>query len=153
MQFAEKDMIRATLDHNVFISALLKRDSKARQIVNAWLSDSFTLVTSQSQIDDLLVVAARSRFRLLIESEDRFSLFVMLQGQAEVAIVTVQIKLCRDPEDDVLLEIAASNHVQYLVTGDKDLLEDNNLKSTMLEEHGVQIVNPNEFLAVLEAQE
>ena len=143
--------MQVLIDQNVFLSALFKRQSKARQIIEAWLAGSFPLVTSQLQHNELSELFNRPRIKRHITPEDAGLILELLLDNAVFGAASVQIRLCRDPDDDALLEIAASHRVDYLVTGDKDLLDDDNLKKVMLDQHGVQVVNANEFLAVLEA--
>lgn len=146
-------MMQVLIDQNVFLSALFKRQSTARQIVEAWFAGSFTLVTSQLQHNELAELFERPHIKPRVPPEDANLILGLLLDNAVFGAASVQIKLCRDPDDDALLEIAASHRVDYLVTGDKDLLEDDNLKKVMLKQHDVRVVNPNEFLTVLEAQE
>ena len=37
--------------------------------------------------------------------------------------VNSNVKICRDPKDDFLLSLALDSKAEYLITGDKDLLE------------------------------
>ena len=46
--------------------------------------------------------------------------------------------VCRDPEDDAILACALEARVDYLVTGDEDLLELKVFK-------GIRIVTPRDF--------
>jgi uncharacterized protein len=50
--------------------------------------------------------------------------------------------VCRDPDDNMVLECALEGHAQYIVSGDKDLLE---LKVF----RGIRIVRATEFLTLL----
>ena len=50
--------------------------------------------------------------------------------------------VCRDPDDNMVLECALAGHAQYIVSGDKDLLE-------LKEFRGVRIVRAAEFLRLL----
>ncbi len=50
------------------------------------------------------------------------------------------IHVCRDPNDDMVLECAALAGAQVIVSGDKDLL-------TLGSYEGIRIVTPAEFLA------
>ncbi len=50
-----------------------------------------------------------------------------------------------DPDDDMVIATAISSDVDYLVTGDKGLLD-------VGEQRGVQIVSPRRFLALLATQ-
>jgi putative PIN family toxin of toxin-antitoxin system len=47
--------------------------------------------------------------------------------------------VCRDPDDNMVLECALAGHAQYIVSGDKDLLE-------LKEFRGIRIVRAAEFL-------
>ena len=50
--------------------------------------------------------------------------------------------VCRDPEDNMVLECALECHAQYIVSGDKDLLE-------LREFRGIRIVRASELLKLL----
>jgi len=50
--------------------------------------------------------------------------------------------VCRDPEDNMVLECALESHAQYIVSGDKDLLELGAFR-------GIRIVRAGEFLELL----
>jgi len=70
----------------------------------------------------------------------------------ELVEPTIHVRLCRDPKDDVFLDVAISGRVPYLVTGDDDLKGDEALKSKMHKVYGVHIVSVPEFLAILSSQ-
>lgn len=53
--------------------------------------------------------------------------------------------LTRDPKDDYLLAPAIRAHVDYVVSGDKDL-------QVLGEVEGVKILSPADFLALLDGQ-
>jgi putative PIN family toxin of toxin-antitoxin system len=50
--------------------------------------------------------------------------------------------VCRDPDDNMVLECAVEGNAQYIVSGDKDLLE-------LKEFRGIRIVRAAEFLNLL----
>jgi predicted nucleic acid-binding protein len=50
--------------------------------------------------------------------------------------------VCRDPEDNMVLECALESYAQYIVSGDKDLLELEAFR-------GIRIVRAGEFLELL----
>ena len=56
--------------------------------------------------------------------------------------VALSAPVCRDPDDDIVLATALTGRVDYIVTGDEDLLV---LKSY----HSVKMRSPREFWAVL----
>jgi putative PIN family toxin of toxin-antitoxin system len=50
------------------------------------------------------------------------------------------LHVCRDPNDDMVLECAVVSGAQFIITGDKDLL-------ALDSYNGIRIVTPAEFLA------
>ena len=50
--------------------------------------------------------------------------------------------VCRDPDDNMVLECAVEGNAQYIVSGDKDLLE-------LKEFRGIRLVRAAEFLNLL----
>jgi len=59
------------------------------------------------------------------------------------------LHLCRDPDDDAVLETAILGHAQYLVTRDDDIKGDNALISIM-RSRGVEVLTVQRFLAQLQ---
>jgi predicted nucleic acid-binding protein len=57
---------------------------------------------------------------------------------------------CRDPKDNVFLDVAVAGNGEYIVTGDDDLKDDAVLKARMKNVCGVTIVGAPEFMMVLE---
>lgn len=133
-------MIRAVLDTNVLVSALLF-GGRVSALQAAWQGGRVRLVLCRETVDELLRVLAYPKFRLsareisfLIESEVLpFADVVDISGRKEA--------YCRDPEDDKFIHCALSGRCKYLVSGDKDL--------TSLGQVGtLRIVPPEEFLSV-----
>jgi uncharacterized protein len=50
-------------------------------------------------------------------------LLIRIKDQAEFIKATSQVIVCRDPKDDFLLSLARDGKANYLITGDKDLLD------------------------------
>ena len=70
---------------------------------------------------------------------------INLLPQANVVEVTSSAELCRDPKDDKFIDCAISGRVQFLVSYDKDLVDDAELKRALFE-FGVEVVEPLNFL-------
>ena len=60
-----------------------------------------------------------------------------------VSHVSMVSGICRDPDDDQILSCALSAEVDYLVTGDSDLLQ-------LKEFHGIKILTPAAFELLFE---
>ena len=62
-----------------------------------------------------------------------------------VGEVSSTFELCRDANDNMLVDCAISGRVQFLVSNDNDLLDDAELEKALFE-YGVAIVNPPVFM-------
>jgi putative PIN family toxin of toxin-antitoxin system len=111
----------------------------------------FTLVTSEPLLAELSAVLARPRFarRYGVTAADSAELVALLRERAEMAPVVGTVRLCRDPDDDVVIETALSGGAEALVTRDDDLKAPTDLVA-LLEERGVAVLSVRRFLAALE---
>ena len=62
-----------------------------------------------------------------------------LLDEAEWITTNVVINVCRDPKDNMILELAVSGRADVIVTGDQDLL-------VLDPFQGIRIVTPEAFL-------
>jgi len=141
-------MPRAVIDTNLFVSGLLKGRVTV-QLMQAWKDQRFKLVTSEKLMAELFEVLARPKFHRYFTRDDVQELGDLIYEQAEIVEPTVHVTLCRDPKDDIFLDVAIAGEVPYLVTGDDDLKGDEILKTRMHDEYGVQIMGLPEFLDIL----
>lgn len=54
-----------------------------------------------------------------------------------------QIRVCRDPQNDFLIETAVAGRAGYIVTGDQDLL-------VLKKFRKIRLIKPGRFLALLD---
>ena len=65
----------------------------------------------------------------------------MIVSGATVVVPKRRFTICRDPEDDMLLECCKAAHADILITGDKDLLDMRSIPFHLT------IMNPARFVA------
>lgn len=145
-------MLRAVIDTNLFVRGLLKGPA-TMPLIQAWKEQRFRLVTSEELIAELFEVLVRPKFSRYFTREDVRELGELIYEQAEIVEPTARVALCRDPKDDVFLDVAITGRVPYLVTGDEDLRGDPALKDRVRKEYNVRIVSVPEFLTILESSE
>ena len=131
-------VIRAVLDTNVVISALLFSGAPS-QLVSAWQSSRLRPVVSASVLDEYIRVLAYPKFKLtdaeirgLVEEE-------LLPFIETVKVPPSIIPKVRDPDDAKFITCAVTAGVRWLVSGDNDLLSLHRVKS-------VEIISVAEFL-------
>ncbi len=131
-------MIRAVLDTNTLISALLFSGTASR-LIPLWQSRRITVLVSKEILEEYLRVLAYPKFQLSDQEiralvEDELLLFVeTVRVRKRLAVVR------RDPEDDKFLECAVAGRAKYLVTGDRDLRELDSYR-------GITMLTVGEFL-------
>lgn len=130
--------MRVVLDTNTLISALLFSGT-ASQLVPFWQCGRITVLLTKTILQEYLRTLPYPKFRLsddeiraLIE-EDLLPFVETVQAKKRLRVVR------RDPEDDKFLECALAGRAEYLVTGDRDLLELGSYR-------GVRILTVGEFL-------
>lgn len=134
-------MIRAVLDTNVILSALLFRGPTSN-LVPAWQTGRFHLLLSRALLEEILRVLAYPKFHLT-EAEVRGLLEEELIPFAETVIVRRRpaIRL-RDPDDLAVVACALTGRARYLVTGDADLLSLKRIRQ-------VEAIRPSHFMVRL----
>jgi len=143
-----KSMPRAVVDTNLFVRGLLK-GPVTLPLIQAWKTGVFQLVTSEQMLAELFEVLARPKFVRYFTQDDARELGDLIYERAEVVDPALHVTLCRDPKDDMFLDVAIAGQVHYLVSGDDDLKGDEALIAKMKQEYNVQIVGVPEFLARL----
>jgi predicted nucleic acid-binding protein len=76
------------------------------------------------------------------------SLIDEINQKATIVEITSSFEFCRDVNDDPLVDCAIQEKVQFLVSYDKDLSDDPELRQNLFE-YGVEIVDPLTFLEKL----
>lgn len=140
--------MRVLIDVNVWISYLLTTDmmSPVKVVVDAALRYRFTLL-----VTDQLLTEFQNKGRSKPYLANRIPEEAIARLVNELARVAERIptvpgpleRIVRDPKDDYLLVHARAGNVDFLVTGDKDLLA---LAGTIPHP---RIVSPADFLAAL----
>ena len=143
-------MIRAVVDTNVWISALLNAAGPPAELVAAWARGELGAVVPLVVLDEIRDVLGRDRLRRRTGLADQeVSGFVELVAAGSTVVTTTGRKFgCRDPKDDALLEAAILSSADVLVTRDDDLKRDLDLIDTMRRE-GIAIASVSTLLRLL----
>ncbi len=144
---ADSGLRRVVLDTNVVVSALLFRQGETREIRRRWQEEVILPLVSPQTAMELVRVLAYPKFRL--SAQDRDDLLSEYLPYAQVVKPedhrnqSQRVPSCRDPFDDMFLELAQAGEALDLVTGDKDLLE---LNDPHMRRMGFLIITPAEAL-------
>lgn len=112
---------RIIIDTNLWISFLITKDfSKLDEII---FSRHGILVFSQELLDEFLEVAKRPKFRRFFSASDIEEILETIDEYADFVKVQTKIEICRDQKDNFLLSLSVDGNADFLLTGDKDLLD------------------------------
>ena len=137
--------MRITTDTNILISALIAK-GKPRELIKQAENRSFKLTLSDSIIGEFYNAVQRKKFRKYITIKEAQDFIREIKKISEMADVKSDFKVVEeDPDDDKILNTAYDGKVDYIVSGDPDLL---NLKRF----EGIKIVTVNEMLKILEGK-
>ena len=114
--------VRAVLDTNVLISALLFEQGRLGWLRPCWQSGRLTPVLAQATLRELLRVLAYPKFRLDPSDRQRLLEDLLPWCESWTASIPGSLHHVRDPHDQIFLDLALAADVAVLVSGDADLL-------------------------------
>jgi len=131
-------VVRVVIDTNVFVSGLMKSDTPPSNVVDLFIEDKINLIISEEVFSEYIEVLLRPELK--VKKDNIIRLISILILKAEIIKVKTKLDIIeRDPSDNKFLECALDGKVNYIIIGDKHLLE--------LEEYkNIKIVNPKDFI-------
>lgn len=130
--------MRTVFDTNVLVSALFSKTSVPRQAFEKAASSGHILI-SLAVFVELSEVLNREKLSPYFTEAERLQFLARVINLAIPVEIDERIEVCRDPKDDKFLELGISGNADYIVTGDKDLLELHPFR-------GISILTPKEYL-------
>lgn len=120
-------MLKVVLDTNVFVSSLLVRAGQPAQVLDAWRSRQYLLITCPSIVAEIRATLAYPRIRrkYAIADEDLEQLMHLLEQDALLVPgqATMAGSVPQDPADECVLACAIEAQADLIVSGDHHLLD------------------------------
>lgn len=131
-----KKPLNVDLDTNILVSALIF-GGKPEQVYNLVLEKQITAVISMALFSELLEILIK-KFKFVPKRVKQLE--KVIKKHFKIVYPKVTINVVRDEDDNRVLEAALEGKCNYIVTGDKDLLELATFKN-------IKIVTPDTFLS------
>lgn len=132
--------MRIIIDTNVWVSFLLSPLSVPSQAVQRAARNDVILM-SEPLFLELCTTLDKPKLRKRINAE-KITRFLNEIPEITLPVSIIQqVQLCRDPKDDMLLELALNGEADMLITGDEDVLALHPFYKTA-------IVTPQDFIAL-----
>ena len=117
--------MRLVLDTNVVVSGLLWNGAPA-QLIDLARMDEIEVFSSRVLLGELTRIFRRAKFGRTITASG-MTLDELVLGYSELATLVMPAEIpptiLRDPDDDHVLACALAAGVEWIVSGDRDLLE------------------------------
>ncbi len=135
--------IKVIFDTNVWISFLI---GKRLAIIKNYLSSGKIVIILTSQlITEINEVTTRPKLQKYFPQQNVKELLQLLNTIAVFVEIKPKNFICKDAKDNFLLDLIEFSKANYLVTGDKFLLELNPFKTA-------EIINPANFEMTLKTK-
>ncbi len=114
-------MLRFTLDTNTLVSAVISKGNEYRLLKLA-KEGRIKVILSLSIIKEFKEVISREKFGFSQKQID--NVLKQILNICELVIPTIKLSVIKDdPDDDAILECAVTGDVNYIVSGDRHLLD------------------------------
>ncbi|MFI5000656.1 MAG: putative toxin-antitoxin system toxin component, PIN family [Reyranellales bacterium] len=127
-------------DASTVVGAVLKADSLPEHALLR--ADEIDVIALSAAVDaEIAQVLARPKFAQAVSRERRERFLEVLRAEAIWFEPSVRVLDCRDPKDDMYLELALASGAETIVSSDSDLL-------TLDPWRGVRILRAADYLAM-----
>ena len=115
--------VRAVLDTNVVLSALLFEQGHLSWLRTAWMEGAIVPLVSHETVAELVRALTYPKFRLTQSDREELLGDFLPYGESVAAeSEPAGLPACSDPDDQKFLTLAHAGGAQWLVTGDRTLL-------------------------------
>ena len=117
--------MKFAIDTNLLISSTFKLGSPPGQVMAAWRMQKIEWVSCDEQMQELSQALLRPSVlaRVIGGQALAFALLDEIRNNCDLKTLNHPLpSVCRDPKDDYLFALYKQNHVEMIVSGDKDVL-------------------------------
>ena len=133
--------MRVVIDTNIFISSFFNPNGNPKRVIDLWKNGKITICITEEILKEYVKVLAGLGFSNEPELEELLGLFKKKNNIIYIASTPKFNLIKDDPDDDKFIECAVAARAQYIISGDKHLL---NLKTFQ----NITVISPSEFLNI-----
>ncbi len=139
--------VKAVIDTNVWVSALINPYGYPAQLREFFERGTFQAIISEPMLEELAEVLSRPRIKdkYGLSHDDIQELLVLIEERSEHVLLSGDVAICRDKDDNVVIETAIKGQAQYLVTRDDDIKCADKICS-FLRTYGISVISVARFL-------
>ncbi|MEM9156862.1 MAG: putative toxin-antitoxin system toxin component, PIN family [Cyanobacteria bacterium P01_F01_bin.33] len=123
--------MRLVVDTNIWVSYLLRSREPFSTIIDD-ITANHTLLYSAETLLELGEVLTRPKFAKYIKRQDVEAFIAAFAETGEKVEIATVLTVCRDPKDDKFLALAIDGKADYVISGDKDLLDLKSIQNILI---------------------
>ncbi|MGA1840194.1 MAG: putative toxin-antitoxin system toxin component, PIN family [bacterium] len=139
-------MFKVVIDTNQFVSSIITKKGPSAQLLQAWRNHYFILILSKNIIGEIkrVLYYPHIQKKYNLQEQDIESLINLIEREAIILSDSIKIKVINDdPDDNKFLACALEAEADYIISGDKHLLNLHYYKD-------IPIITVREFLGIIE---
>ena len=142
--------VKVVIDTNIWVSSLLNPFGFPARLRKSFEEGAFHAVISEPILEELAEVLNRPRIKdkYGISEHTIKELLILIEEKAEHVLLSGDITICRDKDDNLVIETAVKGQAAFLVSRDDDI-KFNKVVSTFLLQYSISVVSVAKFLALI----
>lgn len=139
--------IKIVIDTNIWVSSLLNPHGFPAKLRKSFEEGVFNVVISETMLEELAEVLNRPRIKNKygISEKDIKELLILIEERSEHVLITGNINICRDKDDNAVIETAIKGQALFLVTRDDDIKSEKKVSSFLMK-HNISVVSIAKFI-------
>jgi|AntRauMFilla1563_2_1112583.scaffolds.fasta_scaffold00973_5 hypothetical protein len=129
--------LKVIIDTNIWISLIISKKVNEQELL--LYSKEIRLLFSEELIQEISQTIKKPKLSKYFQSAGIEDMFDAFDPFIDMIEVSSQVSICRDSNDDFLLNLAIDGNANYLLTGDLDILSLKKIGNT-------QVVKISDFL-------
>jgi len=114
--------VRVVIDTNVLISAIFWT-GKPKQVLNKVRRGEITFLTSEFILEEIRDVLTREDTPFKLSAEEAERIVTEMRNLAVVVKIGSHVSVCKDENDNKVLDCAIDGNANCIITGDSHLLQ------------------------------
>jgi putative PIN family toxin of toxin-antitoxin system len=140
--------MRVVLDANIYISGMISKKGNPFKILQRWKGSHFDLLISQPIVDEIIRVTGYERIKKKYPKihENQIELMGLIAEEGTLVNPKTRFSLVTaDESDNRYFECAIEGGAEYIVSGDRHLLDIGVYR-------GIRVLTPAVFLTLLDME-
>ena len=117
----KNEFVKIVIDTNLWISFLISH--RQDRLDDLLLDRHVRILFSAELLDEISATIAKPKLKKYFGADALAEMLFSLEAYIDFIEVKSSVNICRDPRDNFLLALSMDGHADFLISGDKDLLE------------------------------